>query len=582
METVTNLRRNSTNTTAIAEDLSNYISSITNTDEPLNRTFILNFTEMDTILTKADNQNITKNTNDSFFMALSPGQGNTIVLGASFTRGSGGKTVDSKNEEELLNTSPSTAAVIDEDSVRNRVTSLRMLIIDDPTAYQDADNSSDKTMASSVLIAVAKDSATSVKNINISLYFQLIDKWKPNTTNVRYLCSFYDTTTSQWNESGCDAPVFNELYDRFECRCHHLTSFALVWLPDIPLTSDLSAQDIASLVFQFISIVCFILIILHAVIRRIRTPMMGLRAFDLLPLISCASTTILFIFYIALGLTVYTNTTSLNQKECFLSSNVLMFFVYFFILYMFCVKTSIGYFNYLRFVILFPEPSCRKLIIILVVFFFVCITWVAFAAGFNSNPSYNITTLIPYKLCWFSRDVIHYFFTIPVCLFLLVNIITIILVTHRIINHVRNATSPHQSYERMKRCVIVLLSSCITQGVGWILGPLISIARTDAAQVLGWFFVIFNGLEGLWAIILYIIILSQRMDEQKRVLAYKERTKSISLSTTDSIEKQKRNARAQRRSSERFSSKEEDIRRERTSFNDRYNIRDANLQSSLC
>ena len=478
------------------------------------------------------NGSFEKNSTHSFIMATQPSeQGSITALGVSFRLNIGGSVISSTGTTGLDTSNITVGAIVSDPSLAT-ITSLNMLVVGDPLEYKKIDDR-DKTLASPVVVAVAKRNTTPVKNISITLYFQIIDKWKPNTTNVRYICSFYDTNRSQWSESGCDAPAFNERYNRYECTCNHLTSFALLWLPDIPLTSDLSPQDIASLVFQFISIVCFILIILHAIVRRIRNPVMSLRAFDLLPLISCASTTILFIFYIALGLTVYTKTTSINQRECFLSSSVLMFFVYFFVLYMFCVKTSIGYFNYLRFVVLFPEPSRRKLFVILLVFFFISITWVAFAAGFNSNPSYKITTLIPYKLCWFSRDVIHYFFTIPVCFFLLMNFITILLVTHRIINHVRNATSPHHSYERMKRCVIVLLSSCVTQGVGWMLGPLISIARPGAAEVLGWFFVIFNGLEGLWAIILYLIILSQRMDEQKRVMAYKERTKSISLSSDE-------------------------------------------------
>jgi hypothetical protein len=206
-----------------------------------------------------------------------------------------------------------------------------------------------------------------------------------------------------------------------------------------------------------------------------------------------------------------------------------MFFTYFFLIFMFCVKTSVGYFNYLRFVHLFPEPSQRKLSTMLLISFLISITWVAFAAGFNSNPSFQITQLYPYELCWFTRSVIYYFLTIPACLFISVNIITFILVGRHIIDHVRNATSPHQSYERMKRCVLVLLSSCITQGIGWLFGPFITILNPTAGNILGWFFIIFNDLEGLWVIILYIIIRSEHMHEQKRVTATRELRKSKGL-----------------------------------------------------
>jgi len=196
---------------------------------------------------------------------------------------------------------------------------------------------------------------------------------------------------------------------------------------------------------------------------------------------------------------------------------------------MFCVKTSVGYFNYLRFVHLFPQPSQRKLLTMLLISFLVSITWVAFAAGFDSNSSFQITQMYPYKLCWFTRDVIYYFLTIPACLFISINILIFTIVGRHIIDHVRNVTSLHQSYERMKRCVLVLLSSCITQGIGWLFGPFITILNPTAGNILGWFFIMFNGLEGLWVIILYIIIRSEHMQEQKRVTAPRELMKSKGL-----------------------------------------------------
>ena len=47
--------------------------------------------------------------------------------------------------------------------------------------------------------------------------------------------------------------------------------------------------------------------------------------------------------------------------------------------------------------------------------------------------------------------------------------------------------------------------------------------------MLEWIFNVFNGLEGLWAILLYIIIYSQRIDEQKRVKAAVELSKTTSI-----------------------------------------------------
>ncbi|CAF2717089.1 unnamed protein product [Rotaria sp. Silwood2] len=515
----------------LANALSLYISSSasSNLSSTSNSTVTIN--KIDEVLDKLNNVSITVNSTNSFLFAQELNKtSDDIVLGARFQRESGGRLVTNSTEQDALNSQFSAAAIISKESLEN-VTSLKMFIIDKPTMYKDVDNSTNKSLASSLIVGSVTRIGSRSNAMNISLYFKVLPEYQPNVS-AAYLCSFYDTNSSRWDETGCSNPRFNEIFGRYECNCNHLTSFALIWLPQSLLGSygrTLRAADIASLVFQSVSVVCFLVIIIHAIYVRVSNPLMQFQANNLLPLISCASTTILFVFYIALGMTVYTKTTSEKETKCFLSSSVLMFFVYFFLIFMFCTKTSIGYFNYLRFVHLFPQPSLRRLFILLLISFFFSITWVSFAAGFNSNSSFSVTQLYPYRLCWFTRNVVYYFMTIPICLFLLANFITIIFVAQHIINHVRNATSPHQTYERMKRCILVLLSSCVTQGVGWLFGPFISFVSPTAGEVLEWFFIVFNGLEGVWSVLLYLIIRSQRIDEQKRVTAAVEITRSSSI-----------------------------------------------------
>jgi hypothetical protein len=183
---------------------------------------------------------------------------------------------------------------------------------------------------------------------------------------------------------------------------------------------------------------------------------------------------------------------------------------------MFCTKTSVGYFNYRQYVQLFPPPSYIQLTKMLIVSFFVAIICTALAAGFNSNPANKITQIQGGKICWFTLNVIHYFLTIPICLFLLINIIVIIMVAKHSITYAREAESKSSAIIRRRRCLIIILSSCITQGVGWIFGPFMLLVNPSAADVLGWFFIIFNGLEGVWAIILYILVRKEGMDENVR------------------------------------------------------------------
>ncbi len=453
-------------------------------------------------------------------------------MGASFIRGIGGEIIYTSNRDNITQQYLSVAAIISEESLIG-VLSLNLLIIDKPTPYKYADNITNKTVASSVIVATLRRNSSTYNNPElISLYFSPFGEHR-RYSKGEYLCSFYDTNNSYWSEYGCSDAYFNKQFNRYECNCTHFTSFALVWLPEslstTNFTQSFDAQDIASLIFQLISIICFLIIIIHAICIRILDPMGRVQTLKLLPLLSTASTTILFIFFIALSLTVYTQTSSSDETDCFLTSKILMFITYFLLIYMFAVKTTVGYFYYLRFVRLFPQPSHRQLLLMLMISFFISLLSVAFAVGFNTNPTYNITQLYPYEFCWFTRNVVYYFLTIPIGVFLLLNIITIFLVSRSIITHALNATRPELVNRRMKRCVVVLLSSCVTQGIGWLIGPFITFASSISGDILGWFFIIFNGLEGFWTIILYVLIRQQRLDEQKHISAAIKLSKSVGI-----------------------------------------------------
>jgi hypothetical protein len=476
------------------------------------------------------------------------------VIGASFVRTVGGTVVNTLNYPAIVNSIVSAAGIVTLNSLYN-VKSFNILIIDNPTAFQNIDNSSGKILVSSIVNPTITRSNPDVDMpLNIQLFFQVLQKPSITVQNSEYYCVFYDTNSLQWNDSGCTKPTFNSVFNRYQCNCSHLTSFALIWLPQQQnngTSPQLNAQDIVSLVFQALSITCFLAIVIHATVVRIMDPPKYAQPRNLLPLISCGITMILFVFYIALVSTVYTrnrnaqtnvtnNTSNQNGKsiqvnfradspsttpspptslQCLSNELALTFIVYFLIIFMFCSKTAVGYYNYRHFVQLFPQPDRKNLVITLTISFFVALIWMIFAAGFNSNPSFGMTEVYGGKICWFTRNVIHYFLTIPICLFLLANLIMFVFVAKCIIDHARKGeVDKKKKIQRRRKCMIVLLASCVTQGFGWLFGPLILAAsdNMNAVNTLAWLFVIFNGLEGLWAILLYLIVREERIDETPR------------------------------------------------------------------
>ncbi|CAF4397951.1 unnamed protein product, partial [Rotaria sp. Silwood2] len=463
-----------------------------------------------------DTASVVRNT--SFLISTPLKKGEDAVIGAWLLTEHGGGNITHSTVDERLKNNFSAAAVIQVDSLID-ATYLKLFLIGIPKDYLNVSTSMNGVLVSSVIVASLSNTTHTSGRMNISLYFQNQTTKVKNISEDNFLCVYYDNKTRSWNDTGCTKPKYNSNFARYECNCNHLTSFALLWLSPSSLDSKLSAEDIASLVFQSISIVCFLALIIHSIVTSVINPNMKLRAMNLLPVISSGSTTLLFIFFIALVLTVHTKPQLPAEQKCFTSATILMFFTYFFLIFMFCTKASIGYFNYIHFVRLFPPPSFNKLYSLLIISFIFSIILVVFAAGFYSNSSFHIISLHANKICWFEKNAIYYFLTIPACIFLLFNISVFILVTKRIVDHVRHATSRHHSYQRMKECVLLLTFSSISQGIGWLIGPFLLVFGSEIGNILSWIFIICNGLEGFWSILLYIKIREKYMSELKHEIA---------------------------------------------------------------
>ena len=524
---------NATYSIMIADALSSYITAMSHSSTPGTASNRITLDQIDGYMKSISNVNLTRNTAESILVVQQPNQGNgVIVLGTSFNRDFGGQVVNTGNKNQALRAPLSTAAILSPESL-DGVTSLNMLIIDKPTAFTQLQNFTDKKLASSVVLAAVQRNGSVVRPMNISLYFTVLDEYKPNIS-VEYLCSFYDNRTNVWNESGCTTPVYNTVFKRYECSCNHLTSFALLWLPKTKETHYLDTHDIVSLSTQAFAILCFLIVLIHASITRFRSASIRVSIYQLLPLLSTASSSVLFVFYIALTVTVFTRKFDPAETRCFAGASVLIFSVYFFLIFMFCVKTSISYFTYLRCVSPSSKPPVGKLAAMLIISLFISIAGVSSAAILDFTSSFDITQMYQGKICWFTRHVIPYFLGIPVCLFLLVVIILIIVFAVHLIKHPRTVrkSDRHHSYESMKWCVFVLLASCVTQSIVWQSVSWIPFTNSAHGYVAGWFFILFNGLEGVWSIALYSIIRSKRVNEPNPVhLA--ETPKEASSSTSN-------------------------------------------------
>jgi hypothetical protein len=212
------IRNTSISATDAARALSLYISSITNSTMLLNKTNTLSVDEIDNAVENITGLNLTINSNTSFIAVFQPDQGNNrIILGASFVRGIGGDIVDTSNKDNITKSFISAAAIVNKESLSG-VTSLSMLIIDKPTGYENVDNSTNKTLASSVIVVDITRNSSIFNSMEIYLYFSLVYEYKKSGQG-NYFCSFYDLNSSTWNEFGCNEPQFNTQLDRYECTC---------------------------------------------------------------------------------------------------------------------------------------------------------------------------------------------------------------------------------------------------------------------------------------------------------------------------------------------------------------------------
>ncbi|CAF2190600.1 unnamed protein product, partial [Rotaria magnacalcarata] len=232
MSAVNALRNATANANATADALSLYFNSIASPSALSDSQYVLSPDDIDSYVDRLKNVTLMRNTKASFILAQDISQfANIRRVGATFTRGIGGAGVGIPNGSDTLSSNATAAALLESKSLSD-VKSFSMLIIDSPNTYRNIDNSTKRNLVSSVIVASPQRNIASSNAINIALYFRVLPEFEPKVP-ADYFCSFYDTNTQAWNESGCTHPTYNESLDRYECNCSHTTTFALVWSPKV-------------------------------------------------------------------------------------------------------------------------------------------------------------------------------------------------------------------------------------------------------------------------------------------------------------------------------------------------------------
>jgi hypothetical protein len=199
------------------------------------------------------NSSIIINTPNSFIMVAPSDQDKDVVVGVSFQSNIGGQLIQNSNQSNIINSNISAAAIINLDSLIG-VTYLSILVIDIPTYYNRLIHSMNKKLVSSVIVVKVQRNNSSFERMNISLFFTKQSDCISNDTLIgKYSCSYYNTSTSSWDDSGCTSPIYNYLFNRYECNCNHLTTFALLFTTDTSLSTSDDTYQPTTLVTTTIS-----------------------------------------------------------------------------------------------------------------------------------------------------------------------------------------------------------------------------------------------------------------------------------------------------------------------------------------
>nr|KAG5695718.1 hypothetical protein BaRGS_004463 [Batillaria attramentaria] len=334
-----------------------------------------------------------------------------------------------------------------------------------------------------------------------------------HSSNRRPECVFWNQSLERgrgsWSTAGCRLVQEKSTTSRTTCECDHLTNFAL--LMDVYKRGDALPPEHSQILSVIsytgcgVSLLALVLTILtycccnplastkRYVLNESSTTSGGYRRIQRMN----TSSKILVSLCVALALSdlvfvVGMQDYTLKHPAACKAVSMLLHFC---LLSSMCWMLMEAFYMYLSFVRIFRTISTD------IILKFSCFAWgvpvliVAITAGVSTADSYSP---LDSGICWLTGTAFYAAFVGPVCLILLLNLVSFVLVL-RVILGLTDKQETSQAAQKLRRAigVVVLL------GLTWVFG-LLSIEDTSQI-VFNYLFAVFNSLQGLFIFLFYCV-----------------------------------------------------------------------------
>ncbi|XP_074663101.1 adhesion G-protein coupled receptor G6-like isoform X2 [Tubulanus polymorphus] len=347
----------------------------------------------------------------------------------------------------------------------------------------------------------------------IILKFRNLNRQDPTKQSV-VRCVFWDFMANDgkgnWSTEGCLTTV--TVSGITSCECNHLTNFALLMNVYDASSRQISTQQnrslsilsIAGCVLSLVGL--FLTLLTYIMFRKLRKSIPSQLLICLCVALFCVDIVFLFESSVKIDMTLCKIAAVLLHY--FLLSSFTWMLIEAFYMYLALIKVFQPYFN--RILLKFSLVGWGLPLIIVII---------TMAVSFQS---YGLQGASGQNICWLKEKAFYGAFLAPVCLILLINSATFVMVikqihqmTKRRAMHVTNQEKMSIS-SQIKGAIGVLL----LLGLTWIFG-LLSIKET-ATSIFSYIFVLLNALQGLFIFVFYCVLKKEVRVAWKNVLDKKD------------------------------------------------------------